>query len=102
MSEEICVSFERLFNQSNSSDENDIEKEDAANQNEQQSSQSVLGQYGLINYCMMVVEITRLNIEQVFDLPICETLYFTCYYIDKKKVEEEQYKQLQNKLKQKR
>lgn len=49
-----------------------------------------LSKWGILPYVMKVVEITNTKLDEVFDMPICEVFYLTCYQLDVDKLQKEQ------------
>lgn len=46
---------------------------------------------------MPLVPVIGLSITEIYDLPICESLYYVCYLLDLNKEKETQIKKLQMK-----
>lgn len=49
-----------------------------------------LSKWGILPYVMKVVEITNTKLDEVFNMPICEVFYLTCYQLDVDKLQKEQ------------
>lgn len=64
-----------------------------------EAKESGLSKYGILNYCILVHELTGLTINEVYDEPICTTLYYTCYALDRNKERETEFRRQQNKYK---
>jgi hypothetical protein len=50
---------------------------------------------------MPLVPVIGMNIEQIFELPIAEALYFCCYNLDKIKAEQQAINEMRAKLRMK-
>ena len=92
--QEIIANYTGLFNASN-----DGEYETEDDMEEVQANNKGLQKYGLLNYVLKAVEVSKHPLNEVLKLPICTTLTLVQWALDKAQIEELQIKKLQKKWK---
>ena len=96
---EIRENFPTLFNGGNPQSEGDVLEEQ--NENGLGSSDS-LGKYGLLNFVFAVIKKSRLNYNEVFELPVMDFLVIANFVADEHKEQEKEFKRQQNLFKTRR